>query len=130
MLRSLAMRYKTAIVSGRARLTAHGLVQLDELYYAGSHGFDIAGPRKPHDSDDGTPARRARAAPHARTHAREAADVCMHAPRLQPSAQAATLCPGCTPLCSQASSSSTSRTRPLTRTALRSRPRWPRWRRI
>jgi len=53
VLRSLAMRYKTAIVSGRARLTAHGLVQLDELYYAGSHGFDIAGPRKPHDSDDG-----------------------------------------------------------------------------
>ena len=55
VLRSLAMRYKTAIVSGRARLTAHGLVQLDELCYAGSHGFDIAGPRKPHniDSDDG-----------------------------------------------------------------------------
>ena len=36
VLRSLAMRYKTAIVSGRARLTAHGLVQLDELYYAGN----------------------------------------------------------------------------------------------
>ena len=53
VLRSLAMRYKTAIVSGRARLTAHGLVQLDELYYAGSHGFDIAGPRKQRDSDDG-----------------------------------------------------------------------------
>ena len=26
--------------------TAHGLVQLDELYYAGSHGFDIAGPQR------------------------------------------------------------------------------------
>ena len=50
VLRSLAMRYKTAIVSGRARLTAHGLVQLDELYYAGSHGFDIAGPKR---VDDG-----------------------------------------------------------------------------
>ena len=73
-------RYKTAIVSGRARLTAHGLVQLDELYYAGSHGFDIAGPRKPHDSDDGTPAARAPTPTyvrtHARTHAREAAPVC------------------------------------------------------
>ena len=29
---------------GRARATAQGLVQLDELYYAGSHGFDITGP--------------------------------------------------------------------------------------
>ena len=46
VLRRLAARYKTAIVSGRARTTAHGLVQLDELYYAGSHGFDIAGPQR------------------------------------------------------------------------------------
>ena len=118
MLRSLAMRYKTAIVSGRARLTAHGLVQLDELYYAGSHGFDIAGPRKPHDSDDGIHihmhiiyARRARSGPHARAHAGLRPRACMHPgcnplprlqpsvfpgcnplPRLQPSAQAATLC--------------------------------------
>jgi trehalose 6-phosphate phosphatase len=55
VLRALAARYKTAIVSGRARMTAHGLVQLDELYYAGSHGFDIAGPqRKPHEDDGET----------------------------------------------------------------------------
>jgi len=43
-VRALAARYPTAIVSGRARATAQGLVQLDELYYAGSHGFDITGP--------------------------------------------------------------------------------------
>ena len=46
VVRALAARYPTAIVSGRARATAQGLVQLDELYYAGSHGFDIQGPRK------------------------------------------------------------------------------------
>lgn len=43
-MRALAARHPTAIVSGRARATAHGLVQLDELYYAGSHGYDISGP--------------------------------------------------------------------------------------
>ena len=53
VLRALAARYKTAIVSGRARMTAHGLVQLDELYYAGSHGFDIAGPQRKPLEDDG-----------------------------------------------------------------------------
>ena len=47
VVRSLATRYPTAIVSGRARATAQGLVQLDELYYAGSHGFDITGPLRP-----------------------------------------------------------------------------------
>ena len=52
-MRNLAARYPTAIVSGRARATAQGLVQLDELYYAGSHGFDIAGPlREVLDSDE------------------------------------------------------------------------------
>ncbi len=35
VVRALAARYPTAIVSGRARATAQGLVQLDELYYAG-----------------------------------------------------------------------------------------------
>jgi len=43
-VRALAARYPTAIVAGRARATAQGLVQLDELSYAGSHGFDITGP--------------------------------------------------------------------------------------
>ena len=46
VVRGLAARYPTAIVSGRARATAQGLVQLDELYYAGSHGFDITGPMR------------------------------------------------------------------------------------
>jgi len=55
VLRALAARYKTAIVSGRARMTAHGLVQLDELYYAGSHGFDIAGPQRKIMEDDSEP---------------------------------------------------------------------------
>ena len=45
-MRALATRYPTAIVSGRARATSQGLVQLDELYYAGSHGFDITGPMR------------------------------------------------------------------------------------
>jgi len=44
VVRGLAASHPTAIVSGRARATAQGLVQLDELYYAGSHGFDITGP--------------------------------------------------------------------------------------
>ncbi len=34
----------TVIVSGRGREDVHSLVALDNLYYAGSHGFDIAGP--------------------------------------------------------------------------------------
>jgi len=44
VVRALSTRYPTAIVSGRARATAQGLVQLHGLYYAGSHGFDILGP--------------------------------------------------------------------------------------
>ena len=44
MVRALSYRFPTAIVSGRARATAQGLMQLDGLYYAGSHGFDILGP--------------------------------------------------------------------------------------
>ena len=48
----MAARYPTAIVSGRARATAQGLVQLDELYYAGSHGFDITGPLRSSEGDN------------------------------------------------------------------------------
>jgi len=44
VVRALSYRFPTAIVSGRARATAQGLMQLDGLYYAGSHGFDILGP--------------------------------------------------------------------------------------
>jgi alpha,alpha-trehalase len=43
-LRSLARRCTVAIVSGRDRADVQQLVGLEELIYAGSHGFDVAGP--------------------------------------------------------------------------------------
>jgi trehalose 6-phosphate phosphatase len=43
-VRRLAARCKLAVVSGRDRADVARLVGLDELYYAGSHGFDISGP--------------------------------------------------------------------------------------
>eukprot|EP00184_Porphyridium_aerugineum_P008391 CAMPEP_0184691254 /NCGR_PEP_ID=MMETSP0313-20130426/149_1 /TAXON_ID=2792 /ORGANISM="Porphyridium aerugineum, Strain SAG 1380-2" /LENGTH=414 /DNA_ID=CAMNT_0027148931 /DNA_START=354 /DNA_END=1598 /DNA_ORIENTATION=+ len=44
-LKELATQYKVAIVSGRSRQKVESFVKLDELFYAGSHGFDIRGPR-------------------------------------------------------------------------------------
>lgn len=44
VVRRLAGCCPTAVVSGRARDKVVDFVQLDELYYAGSHGFDISGP--------------------------------------------------------------------------------------
>ena len=44
LLAALAERCTVAIVSGRDRRDAEGMVQLDNLVYAGSHGFDIRGP--------------------------------------------------------------------------------------
>jgi trehalose-phosphatase len=44
ILRRLAARWPTAIVSGRARADVAARVALDEVGYAGSHGFDIVGP--------------------------------------------------------------------------------------
>jgi len=44
VLRALAGKCTTIIVSGRGREDVARLVGLDSLYYAGSHGFDIAGP--------------------------------------------------------------------------------------
>jgi trehalose 6-phosphate phosphatase len=44
VLRRLAARAPVAIVSGRHRDTIVDFVGMDELFYAGSHGFDIAGP--------------------------------------------------------------------------------------
>ena len=41
---SLAERCPLAIVSGRDRADVQRLVGLDELIYAGSHGFDVRGP--------------------------------------------------------------------------------------
>jgi trehalose-phosphatase len=44
VLGRLAGRMPVAILSGRLRDDAAALVGLPQLYYAGSHGFDIAGP--------------------------------------------------------------------------------------
>lgn len=41
---ALANRCTVAIISGRDRRDVEHLVKLDSLFYAGSHGFDIAGP--------------------------------------------------------------------------------------
>jgi alpha,alpha-trehalase len=44
VLSRLAARVPLAVVSGRDRADVEKLVGLAELYYAGSHGFDISGP--------------------------------------------------------------------------------------
>jgi trehalose 6-phosphate phosphatase len=44
LLRRLAERCTLAIVSGRDRQDVQQMVRLDNLVYAGSHGFDISGP--------------------------------------------------------------------------------------
>jgi trehalose-phosphatase len=44
LLRELAERVTVAIVSGRDLADVQKVVGLDSLYYAGSHGFDAAGP--------------------------------------------------------------------------------------
>ncbi|HSJ83572.1 MAG TPA: trehalose-phosphatase [Acidimicrobiia bacterium] len=44
VLERLARRCTVSIVSGRDRADVKGMVGLDGLYYAGSHGFDISGP--------------------------------------------------------------------------------------
>lgn len=51
-VRQCARRFPTAIISGRSRHKVSQFVQLEELYYAGSHGLDIAGPTR---TSDGTP---------------------------------------------------------------------------
>lgn len=43
-VRNLARLCSVAIVSGRDRADVENMVRLDSLFYAGSHGFDIAGP--------------------------------------------------------------------------------------
>jgi len=43
-LKKLATACTVAVVSGRNRADVEGLVGLDGLVYAGSHGYDIAGP--------------------------------------------------------------------------------------
>lgn len=44
-IRQTACLFPTAIISGRGREKVEQFVQLGELYYAGSHGLDIMGPR-------------------------------------------------------------------------------------
>jgi trehalose-phosphatase len=53
-LSDLAAKAHTVIVSGRGRAEVARLVGVEELIYAGSHGFDIAGPRA--STGRGTPA--------------------------------------------------------------------------
>lgn len=48
-LEALAARYPTTIVSGRGRSDVAERVGLSQLYYAGSHGYDISGPRQGRD---------------------------------------------------------------------------------
>jgi len=45
ILRALASHCTVAVVSGRDRADVKELVDLENLVYAGSHGFDISGPR-------------------------------------------------------------------------------------
>lgn len=52
-LRRLADVCPVAVVSGRDRANVEKLVQLDNLYYAGSHGFDISGPGNMHTEPGG-----------------------------------------------------------------------------
>ena len=44
-VRRVARLFPTAIISGRGREKVEQFVQLKELFYAGSHGMDIAGPK-------------------------------------------------------------------------------------
>uniref|UniRef100_A0A7S2D2V7 Trehalose 6-phosphate phosphatase n=1 Tax=Octactis speculum TaxID=3111310 RepID=A0A7S2D2V7_9STRA len=46
VLQKVASMFTTAIVTGRSREKVYQFVQLDDVYYAGSHGFDISGPLK------------------------------------------------------------------------------------
>ena len=52
-LQQLAEVCSVAIVSGRDRANVAKLVQLDNLYFAGSHGFDISGPDNMHTEPGG-----------------------------------------------------------------------------
>lgn len=45
VVRAVARAFPTAIISGRGREKVEAFVQLKELFYAGSHGMDIAGPK-------------------------------------------------------------------------------------
>lgn len=57
VVRRLAERVPVAILSGRGREDVAGRVGLDSIAYAGSHGYDIAGPGFRHEVGDGIPER-------------------------------------------------------------------------
>jgi trehalose 6-phosphate phosphatase len=46
VLAKLADQLPVAVISGRDRADVQNLVGIENIYYAGSHGFDIAGPDK------------------------------------------------------------------------------------
>lgn len=52
-LREVAKCFPTAIISGRSRDKVKGFVQLNNVYYAGSHGMDIMAPPRPVKTLDG-----------------------------------------------------------------------------
>lgn len=56
VLRQLAEVCPVAVVSGRDRQNVQKLVQLDNLYFGGSHGFDISGPDGMHTEPGGAAA--------------------------------------------------------------------------
>lgn len=55
VVRRLAERYPVAILSGRGREDVAAMVGLEGIAYAGSHGYDIAGPGFRHEVGEGIP---------------------------------------------------------------------------
>lgn len=62
VLERLARRLPVAVLSGRGLEDVRALVGIEDVVYAGSHGFDVAGPDLRLEVGDGTPARVAAAA--------------------------------------------------------------------
>jgi trehalose-phosphatase len=62
VLARLAARVPVAVLSGRGREDVEALVGIGGIVYAGSHGFDIAGPGVRWEVGEGVPAEVARAA--------------------------------------------------------------------
>lgn len=47
-LKEISQHYTTAIISGRQLKDVYALVDINSLYYAGNHGFEIEGPEHTH----------------------------------------------------------------------------------
>jgi alpha,alpha-trehalase len=52
LLQQLSQQVTVAVISGRDRVDVQNMVGLDNLYYAGSHGFDITGPGDMHQQQE------------------------------------------------------------------------------